>query len=161
MTAGCFRLVLGALALLLPVLAPAAAQRTRLSGAEITALFTNATVTGNYINGGFFSEYHAEDGRALGDNGLTLNIDACWNVDEDRVCYHYGKQPDRRTYCFFVEPTRNDTYDLRVAETGRINATASVRKGNPDAHSDGGRRWSCDDLLSSRQRVILPASIRR
>jgi hypothetical protein len=123
------------------------AQSQRLTGPEIRALFTGNTVSGMYLYGGVFSEYHAADGRALGDNGLTLNTDACWNTDGDRVCYHYGRPPERRTYCFHVEREGN-RLDLRVSETGRINAVGRIEKGNPDGHSDGGRSWSCDDLIS-------------
>lgn len=125
----------------------AASAGSRLNGPEITELFTGNTVSGTYVFGGAFSEYHAPDGRALGDNGLTLNTDACWNVDEDRVCYHYGTKPDRRTYCFHVERD-GETLNLRVSDTGRLNAFGKIEKGNPSGHSDGGRRWSCDDLLS-------------
>jgi len=125
--------------------APLAAQT--LTGQEIRELFTESTVAGVYVNGGPFSEYHAADGRALGDNGRTFNIDACWNTDKDNVCYHYGPAKDRRTYCFTVEKN-GDSLSLRVADSGRLNAVASVEKGNPGGHSDGGRRWSCDDLMS-------------
>jgi hypothetical protein len=55
-----------------------------LNGAQIRELFTGNTITGTYVTGGPFSEYHAVDGRALGDNGLALNVDACWNTDGDR-----------------------------------------------------------------------------
>lgn len=120
-----------------------------LTGREIRDLFTESTVAGVYVNGGPFSEYHAADGRALGDNGRTFNIDACWNIDRDNVCYHYGPAKDRRTYCFTVE-RNGDSLSLRVADSGRLNAVASVEKGNPGGHSDGGRRWSCDDLMSRR-----------
>lgn len=118
-----------------------------LTGREIRDLFTENTVAGVYVNGGPFSEYHAADGRALGDNGRTFNIDACWNTDKDNVCYHYGPAKDRRTYCFTVEKN-GDSLTLRVADSGRLNAVASVEKGNPGGHNDGGRRWSCDDLMS-------------
>lgn len=74
-----------------------------MTAAEIRQLFTGNTIAGFYVGGGFFSEYHAADGRALGDNGHTLNVDACWNTDGDKVCYHYGQPPDRRTFCFTVE----------------------------------------------------------
>jgi hypothetical protein len=120
-----------------------------LTGAQIRDLFTGNTIAGHYVTGGPFSEYHAADGRALGDNGLTLNVDACWNTDGDRVCYHYGPIKDRRTYCFTVE-RNGDNLALKVADTGRLNALATVEKGNPREHSDGGRRWSCDDLLAQR-----------
>lgn len=118
-----------------------------LTGPEIRDLFTENTIAGVYVNGGPFSEYHAADGRALGDNGRTLNVDACWNIDGNNVCYHYGPAKDRRTYCFTVEKN-GDSLSLRVADSGRLNAVASVEKGNTGQHGDGGRRWSCDDLMS-------------
>lgn len=117
------------------------------TGSRIRELFTGNTVSGVYVGGNRFSEFHAADGRVLGDNGYTLNVDACWNTDSDRVCYHYGPKEDRRTYCFTVEV--NDTsYNLRVAGSGRLNAVAAIEKGNPKQHGDGGKRWSCDDLLA-------------
>jgi|GEM_PF-1574829 len=118
-----------------------------MTGAEIKALFTGNTIAGVYVNGGRFSEYHAPDGRALGDNGYMLNVDACWNVDQDKVCYHYGPAKERKTYCFTVEQ-EGESIRLKVADTGRINAVARMEQGNPRGHGDGGRRWSCDDLLS-------------
>lgn len=121
----------------------------KLDGAAIKELFTGNTVAGNYVQGGVFSEFHAADGRALGDNGFTLNVDACWNLDGDAVCYHYGPRTDRRTYCFTVEK-EGETYRLVVRDTGRPNAIARIIKGNPSEHGDGGRRWSCDDLLAGR-----------
>ena len=112
-------------------------------------MFTENTVVGVYVNGGPFSEYHAVDGRALGDNGRTLNVDACWNTDGNNVCYHYGPARDRRTYCFTVEKN-GDSLTLRVADSGRLNAVASIEKGNSGQHGDGGKRWSCDDLMSRK-----------
>ncbi len=131
----------------LAVSAPAAAET--LSGAEIRLEFEGNTVVGTYVGGGAFSEYHLPDGRALGNNGFTANVDACWNTDGDRVCYHYGTSKERRTYCFTVE-RQGPWLWMRVAETGRLNAVAQVEKGNPARHDDGGQRWSCDDLLSRR-----------
>lgn len=141
---------------MLAAFAPAA-QAEMLDGAAIREAFTGNTVAGSYVNGNAFSEYHAKDGRALGDNGFALNVDACWNIDGDRVCYHYGPYKDRRTYCFTVDKL-GDSYHLKVAETGRLNAIATIEKGNPRGAGDGGRRWSCDDLLS---RAAPPGSMRR
>lgn len=124
----------------------------KLSGDVIKELFTGNTVAGHYLHGGLFSEFHAADGRALGDNGFTLNVDACWNIDGDAVCYHYGPRADRRTYCFLVEK-EGETYRLLVRDTGRPNAIARIIQGNANDHGDGGRRWSCDDLLAQNPAV--------
>lgn len=134
-------------AFLILAVCPSALQAETLNGEAIREAFTGNTVAGRYVNGNAFSEYHSKDGRALGDNGFALNVDACWNVDADRVCYHYGPYKDRRTYCFTVEKF-GESYHLRVADSGRLNAIATIDKGNPRDHGDGGRRWSCDDLLS-------------
>lgn len=147
------------LAVAMGLITPALAEET-LSAAEIRALFTNATVAGVYSHGGAFSEFHSADGRALGDNGHSLNVDACWNTDGDAVCYHYGTLPDRRTYCFTVARD-GDMLALRVATTGRLNARAKVLPGNPEGHGDGGRRWSCDDLLAGAARPRLAAISRK
>lgn len=125
----------------------AASETKMLTGEEIKTLFTGNTVAGTYTHGGMFSEYHAADGRAIGDNGYTLNVDACWNTDGDKVCYHYGPFKDRRTYCFTVEKA-GESLILRVAGSGKLNAIGMVETGNLRSHGDGGRRWSCDDLLS-------------
>lgn len=131
-----------------------AAGGQALDGAAIKELFSDATVSGRYVDGrgafsarGFFTEYHGTDGRALGNNGFNENVDACWNVDGDAVCYHYGRPDDRRTYCFTVELT-GETLLLRVARTGELNAIAKVERGNPRGHTDGGARWSCEGLIS-------------
>jgi hypothetical protein len=124
-------------------------QAEMLTGPQIRNLFAGNTVAGIYVGGNFFSEFHALDGRALGDNGFTLNVDACWNIEDDKVCYHYGPPKDRRTYCFTLE-RNGDSLNLRTADTGRLNAVASIETGNPRGHADGGRRWSCDDLMSQR-----------
>ncbi len=123
------------------------ARAEMLNGAQIRELFSGNTVAGTYVWGGLFSEYHAADGRALGDNGHTINVDACWNTEGDRICYHYGPAKQRKTYCFTVEKN-GDNLDLRVADSGHLNAVGTVEKGNPRQHGDGGRRWSCEDLLS-------------
>jgi hypothetical protein len=125
----------------------AGAQAEPMKGAQIKELFTGNTVTGIYTNGRTFSEFHAADGRALGDSGYGPNQDACWNTDGDAVCYHYGPYKKRRTYCFTVEKV-GESLQLRVADTKRLNGVASVEPGNPKNHDDDGKRWSCDDLLS-------------
>jgi hypothetical protein len=126
----------------------AAGAGEKLTGPAIQDLFSGNTVAGTYTHGGLFSEFHAVDGRALGDSGFRINTDACWNIDGDAVCYHYGPREDRRTYCFTVE-REGENYRLAVRDTGRLNAIARVLKGNPNEHGDGGRRWSCDDLLAA------------
>jgi hypothetical protein len=130
------------------------AART-LEGDEIRRAFEGNTVSGRYTNGGFFTEYHQIDGKALGHNGYSPNTDACWAIVADAVCYYYGPLDKRTTHCFTV--TRNDRlYVLRTVGSSRINAVAAIEPGNPRRHDDNGKPWVCDGLVSQ-----APAMSRR
>lgn len=126
--------------------APARAVE-RLSAEAIRRAFEGNTVSGRYTNGGFFTEYHDPDGRALGHNGWQPNKDACWTTRTDQVCYYYGPQSDRTVHCFTVELT-GDLYVLRNAGNGMVNALAKIELGNPRKHGDDGQSWYCDGLIS-------------
>lgn len=119
----------------------------KLDGEAIRRAFEGNTVSGRYTNGGFFTEFHDPDGRALGHNGWQPNRDACWTTRASEVCYYYGPQSDRTVHCFTVELNR-DLYVLRNTGNGQINALASVELGNPRKHSDRGEPWYCDGLIS-------------
>lgn len=125
---------------------PAAAVE-KLDGGAIRQAFEGNTVSGRYTNGGFFTEYHAPDGRALGHNGWQPNRDACWTIRREEVCYYYGPQSNRTVHCFTVELS-NKLYVLRNVSNGQINALASIEPGNPRDHGDGGAPWQCDGLIS-------------
>lgn len=139
------RLAAAALALL--ALAHPAAAAEKLSGEAIRRAFESNTVSGRYTNGGFFTEYHQADGRALGHNGWQPNRDACWITKENQVCYYYGPPRDRTVHCFTVEESGR-LYILRNVSNGQINALATVELGNPRNHSDRGEPWYCDGLIS-------------
>lgn len=144
-------LVLAALAAL-PM--PARAVE-RLDGEAIKRAFEGNTVSGRYTNGGFFTEFHDPDGRALGHNGWQPNRDACWTTKADQVCYYYGPQNDRTVHCFTVELS-GGLYVLRNTGNAQINALASVEPGNPRKHGDNGQSWYCDGLISKAP--ALPTS---
>jgi len=142
---------------LLALLVPAAAAE-RLSGEAIKQAFEGNTVSGRYTNGGFFTEFHGTDGRALGNNGWQQNKDACWITREDQVCYYYGAQPNRTVHCFTVELS-DRLYILRNTTNNQINALATIEPGNPRGHTDNGEPWYCDGLISKAP--ALPMSRRR
>lgn len=146
-------LLLALLALSAPLMAA-----EKLTGEQIKQAFTGNTVSGRYTGGGFFTEYHDPDGRALGHNGWQPNRDACWITKGDAVCYYYGPPSERTTHCFTVELT-DRLYVLRNLEDGRINAVAAVELANPRNHTDGGTSWYCDGLIS--RAPSLPMSRRR
>ncbi|AMJ59287.1 hypothetical protein [Bosea sp. PAMC 26642] len=154
------RLVVVVLALV-ALLAPARAVE-KLSGEAIKQAFERNTVSGRYANGGFFTEYHDTDGRALGHNGWQPNKDACWITKEDQICYYYGPASDRTVHCFTVELT-DRLYVLRNVASNQINALATVEPGNPRNHSDQGEPWYCDGLISKAPNLpaFPPMSRRR
>jgi hypothetical protein len=141
------------LAALAALIGPARAAE-RLDGDAIRRAFEGNTVSGRYTNGGFFTEYHDQDGRALGHNGWQPNRDACWTTRADQVCYYYGPQSERTVHCFTVELNR-DLYILRNAGNRQINALASVEPGNPRKHSDHGEAWYCDGLISKAPEIPM------
>lgn len=118
----------------------------RLSGETIRKLFEGNTVSGRYLSGRLFSEFHHSDGRALGHNGRQANTDACWTTTDSQVCYYYGPAEARTTHCFVVELS-GSLYVL-TGESGNINALATIESGNPRNHSDGGTNWYCDGNIS-------------
>ncbi|MBY0613162.1 MAG: hypothetical protein K2P80_13350 [Beijerinckiaceae bacterium] len=131
---------------------PALAGAETLSDEEINRLFTNNTVTGRYLDGQFFTEYHDADGHAYGENRSIPNTDACWITQPGKVCYYYGPQEKRSLFCFTAEKS-GDTIVLTNAppnlNAGRINAFAKIEPGNPRKLTDNGKPWYCDGLVSA------------
>lgn len=138
------------LAILLAVMPAAALEK--LSGPDIHKLFEGQTVAGQYyIGGGRFTEWHAPTGQAYGHNGREKNVDACWTTLGDYVCYYYGPPEKRTVHCFTVHRS-GELFILRSRDGGGINALAYVALGNPENHSDGGKPWICDGLISMTPR---------
>ena len=120
----------------------------RLSGDQIRRLFEGNTVSGRYSGSNLlFSEYHHADGRASGHNRHLTNTDACWTTTPDAVCYYYGPQEKRRTYCFTIE-TSGDLIVIRNRPSGRINGLARIEKGDPYNYTAKKSDWVCDGLIS-------------
>ncbi len=153
------RYLAAALAFLLAFSLPAGAAE-RLKGEQIQRIFEGNTVSGRYTNGGFFTEYHASDGRALGNNGWQPNTDACWITRRDQVCYYYGPPEDRTVHCFHVE-TSGDLYVLRNVGNGAVNALATIEHGNPRNHTDNGKPWYCDGLISQAPDIPMSRRLAR
>lgn len=120
----------------------------RLTGEQIKQLFEGNTVSGRYSGSNLpFSEYHHPDGRASGHNRHVTNTDACWITTPDAVCYYYGPQETRRTYCFTIE-TSGDLIVIRNRPSGRINGLARIEKGDPYNYTAKKSDWVCDGLIS-------------
>ena len=125
-----------------------AAAVERLTGDQIKQLFEGNTVSGRYSGSNLpFSEYHHADGRASGHNRHLTNTDACWTTTPDAVCYYYGPQEKRRTYCFTIE-TSGDLIVIRNRPSGRINGLARIEKGDPNNYTAKKSDWMCDGLIS-------------
>jgi hypothetical protein len=118
----------------------------------IRNLVTGNTLTGRSTEGRYFSEYHLPDGRVLGDNGYYINTDACWIVKSNQICYYYGQEKNRNIHCFALEKS-NDIISMRFVppnpQAGTLDAFAKIEKDNPRNHSDNGKKWLCDGLISN------------
>jgi hypothetical protein len=126
----------------------AAGAAERLNGEAIRRAFEGQTVSGRYSGSNLpFSEFHHPDGRASGHNRDVPNRDACWTTTQDAVCYYYGPQATRRTYCFTVEVSGR-LYVLRSRQSGRINGIATVEPGDPHGFAGSAAAWTCDGLIS-------------
>lgn len=132
--------------------ATAATAAERLNGEQIRRVFEGNTVSGLYTGTNLpFSEYHHPDGRASGHNRSVPNKDACWTTTADAVCYYYGPQEKRRTYCFTIE-TSGELYVIRSRPSSRINGLARIEKGDPHGYAAKQSDWVCDGLISQAPR---------
>ncbi|RDJ22915.1 hypothetical protein DWF00_05995 [Bosea caraganae] len=150
--------ILAAMAALALLSQPAGAA-DKLTGEQIRRAFEGNTVSGRYTWGGSFTEYHLPDGRALGYNGWKTNTDACWTIRQDQICYYYGPPSARTVYCSTLQLTAG-LYVQHDADGGRLNAMMTVEPGNPRGHTDNGKPWVCDGLISQAPGQGAPLSRR-
>jgi len=138
-------------ALCLLVAMPAAAVEPEwLPASALRALIVDATVTGRYDNGEPYSEYHAPDGRVLGHNNRAPNEEACWDIKGDAVCYYYAKGRALGEFCWRFQ--RLGDAGIRARLVDRTREIVGVRQGgNPHAHTDNGKPWTCDPVTSERR----------
>lgn len=120
----------------------------QLSGEELAREITGNTLTGIHSSGMPYSEYHAPDGRIYGQNNNVSVRDGCWAVRRDEVCYSYEQGPATGIFCWRFYRTQGG-YTIFLPATGTVG-TAKFEQGNPHNHSDGGKPWSCNALLSMR-----------
>jgi len=147
------RLLASGIALIVLVALGAAGQAETLSDDQIRTLFTDNSVTGRYVDGQFFSEFHAADGHAYGENRSVPNTDACWITKPGGVCYYYGPPERRSLFCFTVEKSGDAIVLINAPpnrNAGKINALAKIEPGNPRNLSDNGKPWQCDGLISRK-----------
>jgi hypothetical protein len=122
-----------------------------LSDAELQAELSGNTLSGYNTSGVIFSEYHAPDGRILGHNNGEPVLEGCWQVRQSAVCYYYARSTRPGTYCWSYARAGQQGYRITSLET---EARGIVRReaGNPRGHSDGGKSWTCEGLVSGLDR---------
>jgi hypothetical protein len=132
-----------------PLPPPSQAEGEPLSGDELRALVTGNTVSGHHDSGMPYSEYHSPDGRVFGHNNHDPVKDGCWRVRGDSICYSYesGKAPG--LFCWRFYHAKDGNYRILLPATG-TTGSAIVAKGNPEHHTDHGKPWTCQALLSMR-----------
>ncbi|TDR94367.1 hypothetical protein [Enterovirga rhinocerotis] len=124
-----------------------------LSAPDLLRLLSGNTLTG-YNGKLLFSEWHAPDGRVLGHNGGIKNQNSCWTLRGDAVCYYYPQhrqsgQNARTEFCWHLESASPTAYRLRAVGKP-ISGLAWITPGNSRDHSDEGKAWICDTLMSRR-----------
>lgn len=106
-----------AIALALPALA--AAEKT-LTGDEIRATVSDATVQGAMDASGAYTEFYAADGTIRGSD-----YTGAWSVEGDTMCFDYGEGPD----CWSVGLTGDQ---VRWIKDGAVLGTGTRLDGNPN-----------------------------
>ncbi|TCR64831.1 hypothetical protein [Bosea sp. BK604] len=142
-----------------PVQAQSAKPAERLSGEQLRRQFEGNTVGGRFLSGKLFSEYHDPNGQAVGFNGTVPNTDACWIIRGDQICYYYGPLEQRRVHCYRAQPIGKLLYMHHTTDP-RSNALVTSEPGNPRHHSDNGKPWYCDGLISQAPKQGVPLSRR-
>ncbi len=123
------------------------ARAQALSGEELRRELAGNTLTGYNTSGVVFSEYHSPDGRILGHNNGEPVLEGCWDVRREAVCYYYARSRHAGTYCWRYERLGADGYRIESLES-QARGIARLDPGNPRGHSDHGRPWVCEGLVS-------------
>lgn len=120
----------------------------RLTGEDLRREVTGNTLSGRHSSGMPYSEYHAPDGRVFGHNNHEPVQFGCWAIKDDEICYRYegGNIPGVFCWRFF---RAQGGFTIYLPRSGTVG-TAKLEPGNPHSHSDNGRAWGCDALLSMR-----------
>ena len=128
-----------------------------LTTEELDKVFRGHTFSGYHFGSGrTFTEYHHPDGRVIGHNGVNINTDGCWYVRTGAVCYVYGPDKDRRTYCFVMHRTgKSRNMTLTALPERRLIGIGVWEEGNARNHQPP-NDWSCDANISLRRDVVPP-----
>ena len=73
-----------------------------LPQAEIAPAHSGKTFYARYATGGYYTEFHAPDGRAILIEPDGQIYRGTWAVDGSRICYTYPKLNTGAPYCFEV-----------------------------------------------------------
>lgn len=120
-----------------------------LTGDELRALVTGNTVSGRHDSGMPYSEFHSPDGRVFGHNNHDPVRDGCWQVRGDSVCYSYARGKAPGLFCWQFYHASDGNYRILLPSSGTMGS-ATVARGNPEQHTDNGKPWTCQALLSMR-----------
>lgn len=126
------------------------AANERLSGAQLRELLSGNSVwvLRNDMSEG--DEYHLPDGRVFGFNGVENIVNSCWDIAGNDVCYYYKDDREKgRAHCWAFTQTSPGQFQIRATNSG-MSGFAIMSRGNPRHHSDRGKPWLCEKLLSRR-----------
>ncbi len=121
----------------------------RLDGARLRGEVVGNTLSGFFLHGAQFSEYHAPDGTVLGHNSVAPVTDGCWSIRSapggDQMCYTYGRGESEITSCWFLE--RSGGAVAVIHPTRGLEGVAVIEPGNRRGHV-AVEPWSCDRTIS-------------
>jgi hypothetical protein len=145
--------VLGSAALILlgiSIALPASAEP--LTARQLRSEISGNTLSGFNTSGVVFSEYHSPDGRIFGHNNGEAVVDGCWDIKDDAVCYYYSAWRHRAgTFCWRYDRAGENGYRITSVES-RVTGLTRLEPGNPHGHSDNGKPWACEGLVSGFDR---------
>ncbi|KAA2236176.1 hypothetical protein [Salinarimonas soli] len=145
------RATLAGIALVL--LAASGARAQDVPGETLRGEISGQTLSGMHTGGVVFSEYHSPDGRVFGFNNGEPVQEGCWDIRRDAVCYYYAKGSIPGTFCWRMARAGPDGYRMRSVETEAVGI-ARLAAGNPQNHTDRGKPWTCEPLMSRRDPLL-------
>jgi hypothetical protein len=130
-----------------------------LTGKELRQAFSGNTLSGFNDEFQRFSEWHAPDGRVLGQNDGEHVENGCWDVKNDQICYYYssGSAPGEFCWRIRLESGGRVQQTMTTPEPG-FRAYGNLTSGNPQNHSENGKSWTCQPLSSEKRSPNEPTA---
>jgi hypothetical protein len=126
---------------------------------QIVQAFVGNTIVSTSNSPSPFAEFHAPRGQVYGNNSGVANLNSCWQVTGNQICYNYGGGPA----CYSIVKQGN-VYSFY--SQGVVIHAATVQLGDPRGLQNRPRTWNCSsqrkpDGIVSLEGQALAQSTRR